>query len=82
MIGDLLFSLGGISLAIIGYFLKKTLDELEKVKAISYDNKTKLSLIELDYVNKVNGLNDKFEDLKEVMKALTIEIKVLSNKMK
>jgi hypothetical protein len=82
MIEQLLFILGGVSISIIGYFLKKTLDELEKVKSISYENKNKLSVIEVDYLNKINTLNDKFDDLKEVMKDLTIEIKALNNKMK
>ena len=82
MIEQLLFVLGGISISIIGYFLKKTLDELEKVKVISYENKNKLSVIEVDYLNKINTLNDKFDDLKEVMKDLTMEIKALNNKMK
>ena len=82
MIEQLLFVLGGISISIIGYFLKKTLDELEKVKTISYENKNKLSVIEVDYLNKINTLNDKFDDLKEVMKDLTMEIKALNNKMK
>lgn len=79
---QLLFALGGISISVIGYFLKRTLDELEKVKVISYENKNKLSLIEVDYLNKINTLNDKFDDLKEVMKDLTLEIKALNNKMK
>ena len=82
MIEQLLFILGGVSISIIGYFLKKTLDELEKVKVISYENKNKLSVIEVDYLNKINTLNDKFDDLKEVMKDLTMEIKALNNKMK
>jgi len=82
MIEQLLFILGGVSISIIGYFLKRTLDELEKVKTITYENKNKLSVIEVDYLNKINTLNDKFDDLKEVMKDLTMEIKALNNKMK
>jgi len=82
MIEQLLFILGGVSISIIGYFLKKTLDELEKVKTITYENKNKLSVIEVDYLNKINTLNDKFDDLKEVMKDLTQEIKALNNKMR
>jgi len=82
MIEQLLFVLGGVSISIIGYFLKKTLDELEKVKTITYENKNKLSVIEVDYLNKINTLNDKFDDLKEVMKDLTQEIKALNSKMR
>lgn len=82
MIEQLLFALGGISISIIGYFLKRTLDELEKVKVVAYENKNRLNVIEVDYVNKVNTLNDKFDDLKEVIKDLTTEIKELNRRIK
>jgi len=80
MIEQLLFVLGGVSISIIGYFLKKTLDELEKVKTITYENKNKLSVIENDYLNKVANLNDKFELLYAAMKDLTNEIKELNKR--
>ena len=81
MIQELLFMLGGISISVIGYFLKKTLDELEKVKIVAYENKNRLNVIEVDYLNKINTLNDKFDDLKEVIKDLTIEIKNLNYRL-
>ena len=71
MIEQLLFILGGISISVIGYFLKRTLDELEKVKVISYENKNRLSVIENDYLNKVANLNDRFDLLYDAMKDLT-----------
>ena len=80
MIEQLLFVLGGISISIIGYFLKKTLDELEKVKVISYENKNRLSVIENDYLNKVANLNDRFDLLYAAMKDLTNEIKELNKR--
>lgn len=80
MIEQLLFILGGISISIIGYFLKKTLDELEKVKVISYENKNRLSVIENDYLNKVANLNDRFDLLYDAMKDLTNEIKELNKR--
>jgi hypothetical protein len=80
MIEQLLFVLGGISISIIGYFLKKTLDELEKVKVISYENKNRLSVIENDYLNKVANLNDRFDLLYAAMKDLTNEIKELNRR--
>lgn len=79
---QLLFAMGGISISVIGYFLKTALNELEKVKTISYENRNKLSVIENDYLNKINNLNDKFDDLKDVMKDLTKEIAELNKKMK
>jgi len=82
MIEQLLFILGGIGISVIGYFLKRTLDELEKVKLITYENKNKLQVLEVDNLNKINSLNEKFEDLKQVIRDLTIEIKELNKKMK
>lgn len=82
MIQELLFLLGGISISVIGYFLKKTLDELEKIKMVAYENKNRINIIEVDYLNKINVLNDKFDDLKEVIKDLTLEIKELNRKIK
>ena len=82
MIEQLLFILGGIGISVIGYFLKRTLDELEKVKLITYENKNKLLVLEVDNLNKINSLNEKFEDLKQVIRDLTIEIKELNKKMK
>jgi len=82
MIEQLLFILGGIGISVIGYFLKRTLDELEKVKLITYENKNKLLVLEIDNLNKINSLNEKFEDLKQVIRDLTIEIKELNKKMK
>ena len=81
MIQELLFALGGLSISVIGYFLKRTLDELEKVKGVAYENKNRLNVIEVDYLNKINTLNEKFDDLKEVIKDLTLEIKELNKKI-
>lgn len=82
MIEQLLFAMGGISISIIGYFLKRTLNELEKVKVVAYESKNRLNVIEVDYLNKINTLNEKFDDLKDVIKDLTIEIKELNKKMR
>ena len=81
-IEQLLFGLGAISMSVITYFLKKTLDELDKVKIVAYENKNKINIIENDYVNKINSLNEKFDDLKVCLKDLTLEIKELNKKMK
>lgn len=81
-IEELLFMLGGISISIISYFLKKTLNELEKVKSVAYDTQSKVAVLERDYTNKIDALNEKFDDLKEVIRDLTLEIKELNKKIK
>jgi hypothetical protein len=67
--------IGGLSISIIGYFLKQTMADLKSVKEISYDTKAKLSVLENDYINKIAQLNNKFDILNESIKELTKEIK-------
>ena len=70
--------IGGLSISIIGYFLKQTMADLKSVKEISYDTKAKLSVLENDYINKIAQLNNKFDILNESIKELTKEIKNIS----
>ena len=79
---DILTVIGGVMLAMIGYFLKRTMDELKEVKNVAYNNKNKIGIIENDYLNKINALNDKFDLLADNIKELTREIKNLNNKIK
>lgn len=81
MIEQGLFILGGVSISVIGYFLKKTLDEIEKVKEVAYENRNRLGMLEVDYLNKINGLNARFDDLKDSIRDLTTEIKALNLRM-
>lgn len=78
---ELLLMMGGISISIIGYYLKTTLNELKEVKGIAYENKTKIEVIEVDYLNKVNNLNEKFDKLFDAVKDLTTEIKALNKEL-
>ena len=70
---------GGI--AVISYFLKQTMEDLRKVKDLSYDNRNKLSVIENDYLNKHNHLSEKFDELYGAVKDLTVEIKSLTKEI-
>lgn len=81
-IEQLLFALGGVSISIISYFLKKTLNELESVKNMTIDNKQKLAILETDYLNKIAVLNEKIDDLQSSIKELTNEIKEYNKKIK
>lgn len=77
---ELLTVIGGIMLAIIGYFLKETMSDLKSVKLMSFETKNKLAIIENDYLNKHANLSDKFDDLKAALVDLTKEIKELNRK--
>jgi peptidoglycan hydrolase CwlO-like protein len=78
----LLTIIGGVMLSIIGYFLKKTMDDLRSVKEMSYDNRSKIELLQNDYNNKYNNLSEKFDELKLTMNELIKEIKELNKRIK
>ena len=60
--------------SIIGFFLKKVLDDHEKTKEMSIKNQAKLDLIENNY----NHLDKKFDMLYQAVSELTKEIKQLN----
>jgi hypothetical protein len=79
---DLLTAIGGIMLAVIGYFLKATMAELKSVKDLSYSTKNQLDILKNDHINKYGSLSDKFEDLKSAIVDLTNELKDLNKRVK
>ena len=74
--------IGAILIAVIGYFLKSTMEELKQFKTIAIETKSKLSLLELDHQNKYNHLNEKIDALYEAIKDLTLEVKDINKKLK
>lgn len=79
---QILTFIGGIMLAIISYFLKRTMDDLKDVKQTTYDNKTQIDILKVDYKNKIDNLTDKFDELKLTMAELIKEIKELNRRIK
>ena len=80
MMINILTFIGGLMLAIIGYFLKQTMDELKSVKDLSYNTKNKLDVLSNDHTNKYDNLTEKMSELKEVISDLTNEIKQLNKR--
>lgn len=78
---DLLTLIGGVMLSVIGYFLKRTMDELKEVKVIAYENKTKIKVLETDYVNKIDSLNQRMDLLYNSIEKLTNKIEQLNNRL-
>lgn len=74
--------IGGAMLAVITYFLKKTMADLTKMKEITNDNKTQIEILKVDYKNKIDHLSDKFDELKVTMSELIKEIKELNRRIK
>jgi peptidoglycan hydrolase CwlO-like protein len=75
---EILTFVGGLMVSIIGYFLKRTMDELKDVKQITYKNQTKIEVMETRFSN----IDEKMDDLKEAVKELTQEIKQLNLRTK
>ena len=73
---------GGILIAVIGYFLKATIEELKDVKQMAVETKTKLEVVENDHKNKYAHLSDKLDELYVMVKDLIIEVKELNKKIK
>lgn len=78
---DLLTFIGGSMLAIIGYFLRQTMQELKDVKAVAYKTKTKVEVLENDYLNKIASLNEKFDLLYTAIDRLTTKIEELNKRI-
>lgn len=78
----LILLLGGASLSVMGFFLKRALEEIKEVKDMSIDNKQKLAILEIDYLNKVAILNEKIDDLQSTIRELTGELRDFNKKIK
>ena len=79
---DVLTFIGGLMLTIIGYFLKRTMDDLKDVKLLSYSTKNELDILKNDHINKHANLTEKFDELKFSVQDLTKEIKELNKRLK
>lgn len=81
-INEILTLLGGLSISVIGYFLKETMSDLKSVKSISFETKTKLQVLETEYMNKIERLNEKFDLLYNAIEKLSDKIEDLNEKIK
>lgn len=79
---DLLTIIGGVMLSTVGYFLKRTMDELKQIKMVAYENQTKIKVLETDYMNKIDSLNQRIDMLYKGIEKLTDKIEQLNNKIK
>ena len=81
-INEILTLIGGLSISIISYFLKQTMEDLKNVKSIGYETKIKLAVLEKDYLNKIESLNDKFDMLYTAIEKLSDKIERLNESIK
>lgn len=79
---SLVTGLGSIVVSIIGYFLKRTMDELKETKDLATKTKNELDVLKQDHLNKHEYITEKFDDLKDSIDTLTKEIKELNTKIR
>lgn len=74
-------------IGIIGFFLKKTMEEINVMKSEIRSNKdcamlikSELDILKNDYSNKVVIINEKIDELKKVVSELIVEIKTMNSR--
>lgn len=72
---------GAILVAVISYFLKKTMDDLKETAKLSVENKSEISILKTDYKNKIDFFTEKFDELKTTISELIKEIKELNKRI-
>jgi uncharacterized membrane-anchored protein YhcB (DUF1043 family) len=82
---QVMYWIAGIMITIIGYFLKSTIEELketkneiERVKDLATENKSKIDLLSNNHSHLVKTLDDLYQMLKD----LVVEVKDLNKRIK
>lgn len=78
----ILIFIGGVITSIIGYFLRKTMDDLKEIQTATVSIRKDLDVLSKDHDNKHAYITEKFDDLKDSIVTLTNEIKHLTAKIK
>jgi hypothetical protein len=68
----------GVLMGAVGYFLKKTMEDIKDLQISELNMKIKLEVLENDHINKHTHMNEKFDELNKVMVDLTKELKNLN----
>lgn len=79
---QLLTFIGGSMVAIISYFLRRTMKELEDIKITAYETKSKVQVLENDYLNKIDALNQRISMLYNGIEKLTEKIDELNKSIR
>ena len=69
---DVVYFIGSVVISVLGYFLKGTMDDvkfmkkdLERARTDNIKLCGDINMLRQDHVNKINGLDDKIDELKE-----------------
>jgi len=71
----------GLALGIIAYFLKMTMDRLKDVEKQTSFNTQKCSVLENEYNLKFIHMSEKFDELHNAVRDLTLEIRSLTREL-
>jgi SMC interacting uncharacterized protein involved in chromosome segregation len=79
---QIIMTVMGLLISIIGYFLKRQMEKMDKMEETLIRTKSKLDLVENDYINKHNHLSEKMDELYGALKELSGEIKQLTKELR
>lgn len=71
----------GFLITIIGFFLKRVIDEQDKTRDLAQRNQAKLELLESETNLKFNHIEQKMNELTVMIKELSSDIKAISIKL-
>jgi flagellar capping protein FliD len=78
MVDDIMKWLIGLAIGVIGFFLKRTFDDIKALQIENTNQQKDLELLKQDSINKYNRLEEKFDLLYSAVNELTKEIKSLN----
>lgn len=78
MIDEVMKWIIGLSIGVIGFFLKRTFDDIKALQVENTNQQKELELLKQDSINKYNRLEEKFDLLYSAVNELTKEIKSLN----
>ena len=70
-----------LTIPILGYFLKRSLDDVKTLKDMTWNTQKDLEILKTDHLNKYSRLEEKFDNLFDAVKDLTKEIKSLNGQL-
>ena len=75
---NLAIFIGGILFSIVGYFIKRLIDDLKCVSLQTVSIRTELDVLKSEHKIRYDNLAEKFDELKLSIMSLTLEIKELN----
>lgn len=76
---DPLHIITALIISILGYFLKSTMDSLKETQKICTKNQSDIDVLRTEYAGKFENLTEKVNELKDTLRDLIKEIKILNS---